>query len=187
MVALDKLNPGQIPAVYLQYAATDAEVSTVVGGTPATEAQNENIGRTNMSEIHRFQYDEGTKKYKVSLKWPNGPKWEGVSGVDTKWHNWVDNEKKQVTRDNVLIIVANWEMGISEGVTATHKEPIVKLDGKDGHFFYLNQGKVVEGTWSKASTDAPFRFKLDDGTFLKMAPGQTWIELAKAQKYVTVS
>ena len=38
-------------------------------------------------------------------------------------------------------------------------------------------GRYVTGTWRKAGVEKPFTFTLKDGTPLKMAPGQTFVEL----------
>lgn len=43
-------------------------------------------------------------------------------------------------------------------------------------------GKVIAGTWSKASNDSPLQLFLPDGTPLLLAPGNTWVELVPAGK-----
>jgi hypothetical protein len=184
LVKAAKLNKGKVPPVYLQYAQTDDEVSTLTGAD-ASKVQITYTNTTHLTEKHRYVYDAKSGKWKKSIKW--NPPWPGVSGVSADWHAWKDRSGKQVAPDNVLIIVANWAMGVVKGYGTAHREPLYKIDGKSGHFFYLHAGKVVEGTWSKEKASAPFRFKLDDGTFLKMAPGQTWIELPKNSRSVKVS
>ncbi len=38
-------------------------------------------------------------------------------------------------------------------------------------------GKTAHGTWSKADEGAPIVLTADDGSPLRLAPGNTWIEL----------
>ncbi|HEY6683198.1 MAG TPA: DUF3048 C-terminal domain-containing protein, partial [Propionibacteriaceae bacterium] len=51
---------------------------------------------------------------------------------------------------------------------------IIKARGK---FYYFNRGRYVTGTWRKGKVQEPFEFTLKDGSPLKMAPGQTFVEL----------
>ena len=46
-----------------------------------------------------------------------------------------------------------------------------------GKFSYANRGRYVTGTWRKGSVAEPFVFTLADGSPLKMATGQTFVEL----------
>jgi hypothetical protein len=48
----------------------------------------------------------------------------------------------------------------------------------------LSGGKVVHGTWSKASTAAPIRFTADNGVTIRLAPGNSWIEMVPNESYV---
>ena len=52
--------------------------------------------------------------------------------------------------------------------------------------YYANGGKYVTGTWTKGAVNEVFQFTLDDGTPLKMAPGQTYVELPNLKAKVQI-
>ncbi|HEY0238747.1 MAG TPA: DUF3048 C-terminal domain-containing protein, partial [Friedmanniella sp.] len=76
---------------------------------------------------------------------------------------------KRVSTDNVLVIKAHQHFA--------HHEPMHDIIDKSGQFLYFHQGKYVIGTWSKKCVAEPFSFALNNGQPLKMAPGQTYVEL----------
>jgi len=41
-------------------------------------------------------------------------------------------------------------------------------------------GKVVNGTWTRADRTDVFHLTAADGTPIKLTPGNTWVELARA-------
>jgi hypothetical protein len=41
----------------------------------------------------------------------------------------------------------------------------------------VSDGKHVEGTWSKASQTSPIELLDSTGAVIKLAPGNTWVEL----------
>jgi hypothetical protein len=45
----------------------------------------------------------------------------------------------------------------------------------------------VTGAWTKGAIDEPFRFTLTDGGPLKMAPGQTYVELPSDQAKLRIA
>lgn len=66
-----------------------------------------------------------------------------------------------------------------------HMEPIHQIINTKGTFYYAHGGKFVTGTWTKGEVSEVFQFTLEDGTPLKMAPGQTYIELPNKGAKVT--
>jgi hypothetical protein len=54
-----------------------------------------------------------------------------------------------------------------------------------GELWVLSGGKAVHGTWSKAATAAPIVFKGDNGVTIRLAPGNTWIEMVPLESYVS--
>ena len=55
-----------------------------------------------------------------------------------------------------------------------------------GTFYYFHGGKYVTGTWSKGAVNDVFQFTVSDGTPLKMASGQTYIELPQINAKIKI-
>jgi Protein of unknown function (DUF3048) N-terminal domain/Protein of unknown function (DUF3048) C-terminal domain len=107
-----------------------------------------------------YEYDKKTKRYQRSMPW--GP------------HVLADGT--QVSTDNVLVVKAKQRYGkIFRG--SGHKEPLHDIIKARGKFYYFNRGRYVTGTWRKGKVQEPFEFTLSDGSPLKIAPGQTFVEL----------
>jgi hypothetical protein len=168
-----KISKDTIPPVYLQYAATDVEVSTV-NGTPATTITIPYVG--SQTEYHRYEWNAKKASWDKSIRF-----------FETKqWYKYTTRQDKRVSPPNVLIIFCAWKMGVLKGYKG-HKEPIYSIrNGKD-KFIYFHDGKYVTGTWEKGERSDRFKFLLDDGTFLKMAPGQTWVEMPQHDAKVKIS
>ena len=54
--------------------------------------------------------------------------------------------------------------------------PLTVMVGS-GEVWVSAAGKTAHGTWSKADEGAPIVLTADDGSLLRLAPGNTWIEL----------
>ena len=107
-----------------------------------------------------YDYDKETKRYLRSMPW--GPH--------------VLANGRRVSTDNVLVIKAKQHYGkIFRG--GGHDEPLHDIIKARGKFYYFNRGRYVIGTWRKGKVQEPFEFTLKDGSPLKMAPGQTFVEL----------
>ena len=107
-----------------------------------------------------YRYDKETQRYQRSMPW--GP------------HLLADGTR--VSTDNVLVIKARQHYGkIFHG--RGRAEPLQDIIHSSGRFYYLNRGRYIRGTWRKGAVSDPFEFTLDDGTPLKMALGQTFVEL----------
>lgn len=90
----------------------------------------------------------------------------------------VDTEGNQVTATNVVVQVVEYE---DTGIKDQSGEPVpeAKLVG-EGRALVFRDGKVFEGVWSKGSPEAITEYKTADGQPLTLNPGQTWLELARA-------
>lgn len=90
----------------------------------------------------------------------------------------VDADGTQVTATNVVVQVVPYE---DTGITDQSGEPVpeAKLVG-EGRALLFRDGTVTEGKWSKASPEAITEYKTADGKPLTLNPGQTWVELARA-------
>ncbi len=146
------------PLVYFPFADAD-EASTKDGKKATSVSVPWKAGNSyNMS----YSYDKASKTYKRSMPW--GPH--------------VTTTGKRVAPANVLVICAKQTMDkVYPG--PGHDEPIHEIIDKKGTFYYFYGGRYVKGTWSKGKVSEPFTLTLADGEPLKMAPGQTFVELAR--------
>lgn len=90
----------------------------------------------------------------------------------------VDAEGTRVTATNVVVQVVTYE---DTGIRDQSGEPVpeAKLIG-EGRALLFRDGAVTEGKWSKASPEAITEYKTADGQPMNLNPGQTWLELARA-------
>jgi hypothetical protein len=51
----------------------------------------------------------------------------------------------------------------------------------------FRDGKVIHGTWTRATLSDPTVFKDSQGAVIPLAPGKTWVELVPKSVHVTVS
>ncbi len=154
------------PQSYFPWASSDDDVSTSKGKKARTISVPYKGNGYRMS----YTYDKRKKKYLRSMPW--GP------------HVMADGTRIAV--DNVLVIKAKQHFGkIFRG--SGHDEPLHDIIKTKGRFSYAHEGRYVTGTWSKGSVAEPFAFTLADGTPLKMATGQTFVELPDDGAKVRIS
>jgi hypothetical protein len=153
--------------VYFPFAATAAEVSTSKGKPARTVRVPWKAGDSYDMSYH---YDARSGRYLRSMPW--GPH---VLANGTR-----------VAPDNVLVIRARQRFAkIYHGSGGV--EPVHDIIATKGTFFYFHGGRYVGGTWSKRAVDDVFTFTLKDGSPLKMAPGQTYVELPRVDARLHVS
>lgn len=160
--------------MYFPWAADDKEVSTAVSGKAAATVSVP--WKKGNSYNMTYTWSAKSKKYLRSMPW--GP--HVLAGG------------KRVTCDNVLVIRAKQLFGkiYSSGRIRTsgpyHMEPIHQIIDTKGSFYYAHAGKYVTGTWTKGAVNEVFQFTCADGSPLKMAPGQTYVELANFNAKVQI-
>ena len=143
------------PQPYFPFAST-GEVSALQGN----RGRSIRIPYKGDGYLMGYDYDKKTKRYLRSMPW--GP------------HVLADGNR--VSTDNVLVIKAKQRYGqIFHG--SGQDEPLHDIIKARGKFYYFNRGRYVIGTWRKGKVQEPFEFTLDDGSPLKMARGQTFVEL----------
>ena len=144
------------PQVYFPIASSKAEVSTV-DGKPGRTLK---VPYKGDGYFMGYTYDKGSGRYRRSMPW--GP------------HVLADGTR--VSTDNVLVVKAHQHYGkIFKG--KGHDEPLHDVIDAKGTFLYFHGGRYVTGTWRKGAVTQPFTFTLADGEPLRMAPGQTFVEL----------
>jgi len=85
----------------------------------------------------------------------------------------VDADGVRVAPKNVVVQFISY--GRSRADAAS---PHALLIG-DGSAWFLVDGNLMEGRWSRGSADEVTSFTLDDGTAVKLDPGTTWIALPR--------
>ncbi|MGN6300918.1 MAG: DUF3048 C-terminal domain-containing protein [Angustibacter sp.] len=139
--------------------------------------------------------DTGKAARSIRVPWKSGDSYDMGYTYDAKsgrylrsmpWGPHTLANGKRVAPVNVLVIRARQHYAkIYHG--SGHDEPIHDIINTKGTFYYFHGGKYVTGTWSKGGVDQPFRFVLSNGAPLKMAPGQTYVELAQRDAKVRIS
>jgi len=152
---------------YFPVATGNAEVSTAVGRQARTVGVPWKRGHTyDMS----YRFDETSGRYLRSMPWGAHVLADGT----------------RVATDNILVVRATQRSAkIYRGSGGA--EPVHDIVDARGPFLYVHGGRYVTGTWAKGAVEEPFRFTLADGRPLVMAPGQTYVELARRDADVRVT
>ncbi len=118
----------------------------------------------------------GTPTANISLDFSAGDErswdWDASSGLWLRSQDGVADMVEgggRVHAVNVVTLRVNidWSYGIVPKTILIDK----------GEAFASIGGRTIHGTWSKASQTAPIVLTADDGSVLRLAPGNTWIEL----------
>jgi hypothetical protein len=88
----------------------------------------------------------------------------------------VDTEDVQLAVPNVVVLEVEYSNRYS---------PTSKTVG-DGKAYIFTNGVVYEGTWSRETRLEPFTLKDSAGAVIKLTPGQTFVEVARAGKTAIV-
>jgi len=88
----------------------------------------------------------------------------------------VDTEDVQLAVPNVVVLEVEYSNRYS---------PTSKTVG-DGKAYIFTNGVVYEGTWSRKTRLEPFTLKDSAGAVIKLTPGQTFVEVARAGKTAIV-
>lgn len=117
----------------------------------------------------------------------SGWEWDPASG---RWFRFDDgvasttaDATTQLSAANVLVLRVNTrDTGARDSTGAWVPETI--LTGS-GPLVLFSGGRMVEGTWSKGGDNDPFAFTDAAGAPLKLAAGNTWVELLPTQGTLT--
>ncbi len=101
-----------------------------------------------------------------------------------KWYRTQDGEVhkdaatgQQVFATNVVVMEVKIDRSYADRKYGNVPKTVMVSSGKAWVF---TGGKYVEATWSKASATAPIVLADSAGTVIKLAPGNTWVELKPA-------
>jgi hypothetical protein len=152
LVALNDEVPA--PAQQFAYAATVPESSAAVDGTPVTT-----IG-SRFSESNRpdWAWDAAALSY---LRTQEGAPDLDAGGV-------------QLRATNVLVL----RVAIDDTYLNVPKTTMIG----SGEAWASAGGKTLHALWSKADRDSPIRLTDDNGVTVRLAAGNTWIELVPADR-----
>ena len=89
----------------------------------------------------------------------------------------MDSNGAQLTAMNMVVLRV--------GVVVTNKIPKTQLIGS-GEAWVSSGGKTIHATWSKGSATSPIALVDDQGVTVRLAPGNTWIEMVPNAGSVTL-
>ena len=89
-----------------------------------------------------------------------------------KAHN--DAALGQVNATNVVVLVVDYQQSAVDT-----KSPEAQTTGT-GEAFAFSAGKVVHGKWTRDDRLKPYTLTADNGDPIRLTPGRTWVELARA-------
>lgn len=85
-----------------------------------------------------------------------------------------------ITTNNVIVMVVEYRPS-----PADPRSPEAQTIGS-GEVLVYTGGVLVRGTWSRSDRLSPIVLTAVDGTPILLAPGRTWVELAKADRFQTL-
>ncbi len=91
---------------------------------------------------------------------------------------------EQVEVQNLIVEFVNDQAAGSQAAEADRR--IVDVKGS-GDAMFVVHGKLMKGTWQRASYDSPTTYLLENGERLTLAPGNTWIEMHPTGKEVVAT
>jgi hypothetical protein len=117
-----------------------------------------------------WTYDAGSGRYLRALPWGAHTTADGTP----------------VSAVNVIALEAPAVMQ-KIGTGAGAPVPVLQLVDASGRFTAMAGGRSVTGTWSKAGVNEGFVLRTDVGEELRLAPGNTWVELPAPSSPMTTS
>jgi hypothetical protein len=106
--------------------------------------------------------------------------WNASTGVFDRDQNGapdVVEDGSRVAADNVLLLSVGIEGTGVFDVTGA-EDPLVVVIG-EGPCWLLRDGQLIQGRWSRPSTNAPTTFTDATGAPMLLHPGRTWMELVQ--------
>jgi hypothetical protein len=107
--------------------------------------------------------------------------WSAKSSAWLRSHGDVPHtltDGSQVSATNVVVMVVKVKSG-SIIDAAGNPSPVVSLTGS-GRAYIFRGGRMIVGSWTRASLSDVTAFTAKDGSTIALAPGNTWVELLPA-------
>ncbi|HWC13061.1 MAG TPA: DUF3048 domain-containing protein [Actinomycetota bacterium] len=118
------------------------------------------IVRLSFSHASQVGYEYKNGKY---LRFQDGQAFMGDDG-------------NQIAVDNVLLEIHAVNFSQDKDVAGASSTEIADVTGS-GKAVLFRDGRIIRGTWSRESLEAPVRFTTKEGDPMVLAPGSTWIHL----------
>jgi hypothetical protein len=136
----------------------------VASATATKDGKSASVLRLVFSPISKptWKYDSASQTYKRSQ----------TAGKD------MDSNHKQLSAVNVIVLRV--------GVARYKGVPKTDLIGS-GKAYVSSGGKTISATWSKSSATSAIRLSDSEGVTIRLAPGNSWIELVPNSGSVTLA
>lgn len=115
---------------------------------------------------------------KASWEW-NADKRVFARRHDDKVH--LDSNGEQVSTENLLVLTVEYKIS-----AANKKSPEAQTTGT-GVAWVLQQGKITQGTWTRANELDPWTLTDETGEPILLTPGRTFVELIRKDQAVIVA
>jgi hypothetical protein len=105
-------------------------------------------------------------------------KWNSSKKAWLRYHGDVPHtlsDGTQVSAVNVVIQVVKTELTDVTDANGVHSPKVISVG--TGTAYVLRNGKLIKGTWSRPALSDITVFKDAKGNVIKLAPGNTWVEL----------
>ena len=154
----------------------------------ANTAAVRKLGREQYNEpppddVYEFGELEGTYKKASVVRLEFSPASQvGYEYEDGKYlrfqggQAFMGDDGEQIAVDNVLLEIHAVNYSQDKDVAGASSTEIVDVTG-NGKAVLFRDGKIIRGTWSRESLEAPVRFTTKEGDPMVLAPGSTWIHL----------
>ena len=120
--------------------------------------------------------------YANKVKWTYKPETKQYYRINDGTKHLDAADKSQIAASNVVVMWARHSASSKDKFGSTTYD--INLGGS-GRAAVFRDGKRLDGTWT-ANNTAPPRFTAADGTPIKLAPGNTWIQVLPLNVSITM-
>lgn len=102
--------------------------------------------------------------------------WDPTSGTYLRNHEdkpHVEDDGTRVSTNNVVVIICDYKTSVADS-----RSPEAQTTGS-GVVWVLADGRLAEGTWSRADNRSGWTLTAADGSPIELSPGRTWVELIR--------
>jgi len=125
----------------------------------------------------------------IELDWAPGHQvtWRYQDGEYLRWegsieHRWVSRDGQsggQLSADVLVILVGTQYAATGDGKSL----PATETTGS-GQAYVFSEGRVMSGTWARASVDDSFTLTADDGSPMTVPPGRPWVQIFPHNRFL---
>jgi hypothetical protein len=125
----------------------------------------------------------------IELDWAPGHQvtWRFQDGEYLRWegsaeHRWISQDGQsggQLSADVLVILVGTQYTATGGGKSL----PATETTGS-GQAYVFSEGRVMSGTWTRASVQDSFTLTADDGSAMTVPPGRPWIQIFPHNRFL---